>query len=366
LADINPTLTISGYPITFTQQTLTVSGLSGPTVCRVAFRYYVTNGGPSGVNSELVGIDTFSITRTVAPLQCYQSYVFNNATCSYDVAGTPQVAPTGATGLTTIPCGGSTTLTVVGGNPGYGATAKWYTGSCGGTLVGSGNSIQVTPAGTTTYYVRYEGGNCPVTSCATVTVVTVGCSVVNLKLFIEGYYTGASTMSPVKNNQDGSSPLLNVEDIRVELHNATAPWATVATTIATLKTNGSAACVFPTSPNGSYYISVKGSNTIQTWSANPQTVGAIPLTYDFSTAADKAYEGNLIDLGGGVFGIYSGDINQDDVIDGSDAIDLDIDIFNSEFGAKTTDLNGDGTVDGSDATYFENNQFNSVFAHYPQ
>ena len=101
-------------------------------------------------------------------------------------------------------------------------------------------------------------------------------------------------------------------------------------------------------------------------SGAPQTVGAVPLAYDFSTAANKAFDDNMIDLGGGVFGFYSGDVNQDEVIDGSDSPYLDLDIFNSEFGVKITDLNGDGSVDGSDATYLENNSFNSVFAHYPQ
>ena len=367
LADINPTLTTSGYPINFTQYTLTVSGLSGPTSCRVAFRYFVTNGGPSGVNSELIGIDTFSITRTVAALQCYQSYVLNNTTCSYDVSGTAPVAPTGATGITTITCGGSTTLTVAGGSPGPGATAKWYTGSCGGTFVGSGNSILVTPSsGTTTYYVRYEGGTCQATSCAPVTVTMVApCSIVNLKLFIQGYYSSISAMAPVKNNHDGVSALNEVESITVELHNATT-YETLYATTATLKTDGTAVCAFLTGPIGSYYIVVKNTNAIQTWSATPQTVGNVALTYDFSTGANKAYDNNMIDLGGGVFGFYSGDINQDDVIDGSDSPDLDLDIFNSEFGIRVTDLNGDGTVDGSDATYLENNAFNSVFAHYPQ
>ena len=95
-------------------------------------------------------------------------------------------------------------------------------------------------------------------------------------------------------------------------------------------------------------------------------MGSNPLTYDFSTAANKAYDDNMINLGSGVFGFYSWDINQDDAIDGSDATDLDNDIFNSEFGVKVTDINGDGTVDGSDYTFFDNNAFNSVFAHYPQ
>ena len=272
---------------------------------------------------------------------------------------------TGATGTLSIACGGSTTLTVDGGFAGTGAIAEWFTDSCGGTSVGTGNSISVSPTTTTTYYVRYNG-TCNTTTCGSVTVTVGSCSsIVNLKLFIEGYYTGASTMASVKNNQDGSSPLTDVENITVELHNTTSPYATAYTTTAVLKTNGTAVCTFNTAPSGSYYIAVRNSNAIETWSANPQTVGSTPLTYDFSTAVNKSYGDNMKDLGSGVFGFYSGDINQDDVIDGSDATSLDLDIFNSEFGVKVTDLNGDGSVDASDSTYYENNSYNSIFAILP-
>lgn len=66
---INPNLTTStsattGYPVTWTQYSYTVTGLSADTSMRMAFRYYVTNGGPDGTNSDIVGVDTFAVTRT--------------------------------------------------------------------------------------------------------------------------------------------------------------------------------------------------------------------------------------------------------------------------------------------------------------
>ncbi len=42
---------------------------------------------------------------------------------------------------------------------------NWYSGSCGGRFVGSGNSVQVQPQSTTTYYARGEGV-CNKTICA--------------------------------------------------------------------------------------------------------------------------------------------------------------------------------------------------------
>ncbi|MEZ5429292.1 MAG: choice-of-anchor J domain-containing protein [Pyrinomonadaceae bacterium] len=66
LVDINPTYTPT-YPTTWTQFTVTISGLSGPTSGRVAFRYFVENGGPNGTNSNIIGVDTFSYTPAAGP-----------------------------------------------------------------------------------------------------------------------------------------------------------------------------------------------------------------------------------------------------------------------------------------------------------
>ncbi len=58
LLDINPTLAVGGYPEAWTAFTVTVSGLPAPTTGRLAFRYFVTDGGPFGANSNYIGIDT--------------------------------------------------------------------------------------------------------------------------------------------------------------------------------------------------------------------------------------------------------------------------------------------------------------------
>lgn len=63
LLDINPTYDTGGaYPETWTEYTITISGLAGPTSGRLAFRYFVELGGPTGDNSNYIGIDTFSYT----------------------------------------------------------------------------------------------------------------------------------------------------------------------------------------------------------------------------------------------------------------------------------------------------------------
>ena len=85
-------------------------------------------------------------------------------------------APTAAAKNRTVICPGeNVTLQVTGGILGTNAQYRWYSGSCGGTLVGSGSSISVNPSATTTYYVRIEG-DCNTTTCVSVTV-TVSCDI---------------------------------------------------------------------------------------------------------------------------------------------------------------------------------------------
>lgn len=63
--EINPNLDSSSYPFEWTQYTYTVSGLTGLTPVKFGFRYYVTNGGPSGDNSDIIAVDDFSVDRTL-------------------------------------------------------------------------------------------------------------------------------------------------------------------------------------------------------------------------------------------------------------------------------------------------------------
>lgn len=84
--------------------------------------------------------------------------------------GTPSTAPTSITTATTTICQGQTaTLTVAGGSLGSGAQWNWYSSSCGAVSEGTGNSINVTPSTTTTYFVR-AGQGCNTTTCAQLTV----------------------------------------------------------------------------------------------------------------------------------------------------------------------------------------------------
>lgn len=191
---------------------------------------------------------------------------------------------------------------------------------------------------------------------------TVGCTK-NLKLFIEGYYIGGGAMAPVKANQGVGTSTTDVDDVTVELRDATT-YALVATTSAVLKTDGSVAAKL-VAPAGNYFIAVKHRNAIQTWSSAAEAFGTSTATYDFSTAANKAYGDNMKNLGSGVFGFYSGDINQDNSIDIADFPALFSDNDNFVFGYYNTDLNGDGSVDIADFPVIFLNTDNFIYSINP-
>jgi hypothetical protein len=64
----------------------------------------------------------------------------------------------------------ATTLSIASGTLNNSTDWTWYSGSCGGTLVGTGTSIIVSPATTTTYYARGEGGCVTPGSCGSITI----------------------------------------------------------------------------------------------------------------------------------------------------------------------------------------------------
>jgi hypothetical protein len=130
LLDINPTYTIGGYPTSYTLFTVNISGLGAPTTGRLAFRYFVENGGPSGANSDYIGIDTVQyncvgLTPTATPTRT------NTATA------TPTSTPTGTATATPTPLPGINFYTVV---PCRVLDTRDASGPLGGPSLSGGNS----------------------------------------------------------------------------------------------------------------------------------------------------------------------------------------------------------------------------------
>ncbi len=159
----NNTNICAGTCISFTDQSTNT-----PTIWSWSF----PNGNPSSSTSQnptnicYAAAGTYSVTLTATNLTGSNTFTSTN----YITVNANSIAPTGANAsVSTVCSGSSTTLSVVGGTLGTGASWRWHSGSCTGTLVGTGSSITVSPVATTTYYVSAEG-NCNTTSCASVTI----------------------------------------------------------------------------------------------------------------------------------------------------------------------------------------------------
>lgn len=128
LLDINPTYNATAFPNVWTKYTATVSGLGSPTSGRLAFRYFVESGGPTGANSDFIGIDNVSVLRPPA------------VTCANTLSNI-KVDITGGTGPYTLVYTNGTSNFIVNG----------YV---------SGTPIDVFPSATTTYtIVSVTGAN---------------------------------------------------------------------------------------------------------------------------------------------------------------------------------------------------------------
>lgn len=95
-----------------------------------------------------------------------------------------------------------------------------------------------------------------------------------------------------------------------------------------------------------------------TWSANAFAITSSGSnTYDLSTASSKAYGSNLarVDVSPLRYAIYSGDENQNGIVDLSDVVNVSnaAGIFLN--GYVPTDMNGDNITDLSDLVITSNN-----------
>ena len=126
---------------------------------------------------------------------------------------------------------------------------------------------------------------------------------------------------------------------------------------------------FNSALTGTYYISIRHRNSIETWSKvngesyNPMTL----MSYDFTTSNTKAFGNNMIQVDASpvTTALYSGDVTQDGVIDASDMSVVENDKSNSVTGYVSSDVNGDFAVDASDVSIVENNSSSSVMVSKP-
>lgn len=112
-------------------------------------------------------------------------------------------------------------------------------------------------------------------------------------------------------------------------------------------------------PGKLYYLVLKHRNSIETWSSVGQQFSLAALNFNFTQAQNYAFGSNLV-LKGTKWCIYSGDVNQDGIIDLSDLLLIDNDNLNFITGYFATDINGDGIVDITDLNLCSINAANFI------
>lgn len=150
------------------------------------------------------------------------------------------------------------------------------------------------------------------------------------------------------------------DTVTVELRDATSPYALVESRTVVGGNSFPSLVTFTNAVSGTpYYIVVKHRNSIETWSSTPRSFSGFYLRYDFTYGVTQAYGSNMTVVGG-KSAIYTGDANQDGIVDATDAGMIDNDAFNFVSGYVDTDLNYDDIVDATDASLADNNAFNFV------
>ncbi|MBL7947982.1 MAG: hypothetical protein JNN19_03250, partial [Bacteroidia bacterium] len=223
-------------------------------------------------------------------------------------------------------------------------------------------TIQVTvPVGATSGGITLTDGS---TGCAGVSPLfnlkQVCGSNVQLTLFLQGYYASGGMIPSLFNSGLSANPD-DCDSVTVCLMDPVT-YSEVECAQGILQSDGSLSLSFAAS--GSYFLKVMHRNTLQTWSAAPVSIAG-SVSYDFSADNNLSYGPNMTEVEPGIWALWSGDINQDELIEASDYALVENDVAAFQFGYVVTDLNGDGLVEATDYSRIENNMPMFLFAAHP-
>ncbi|MFZ4706917.1 MAG: SUMF1/EgtB/PvdO family nonheme iron enzyme [Bacteroidales bacterium] len=189
---------------------------------------------------------------------------------------------------------------------------------------------------------------------------------VNLTLLLEGLCAGGNTMNQAQDEAGSqwTSPI--ADKITVELHSAS-DYSSIIYTASNINlyTNGAASFTVPDTYNGSYYLAIRHRNSIITVTAYPVSFSTGIIDYNFTNTASKAYGSNMTLLASGKWAIYSGDVNQDGIIDSGDMAPVDNLSTLATSGYFVEDANGDGLIDSGDMAIIDNNSTAAVSIAIP-
>jgi hypothetical protein len=185
-------------------------------------------------------------------------------------------------------------------------------------------------------------------------------------IFLEGLYDGSGTMRRAMTDLGFIYPdPLIADQVTVELHDD-ANYSTViySASNVNLSTTGTATLTVPAIHNGSYYVTLKHRNSVETTTATAVSFAGSTISQSFGAPAN-VYGGNIGLMIDGHYVIYAGDVNQDGAIDSGDFTPVDNDASIYAAGYLATDINGDGAIDSGDFTSIDNNGLNYIGSSHP-
>jgi hypothetical protein len=145
------------------------------------------------------------------------------------------------------------------------------------------------------------------------------------------------------------------DTVLIQFRNVAFPYSVMYSSYQALDSSTLSATFSLSVPPANYYIVVRNKNSLETWSKpGGEPLGYGTNFYDFTIAASQAYGGNLV-LRNGLYCIYTGNVNGDDIIDAEDMLIVDNAVFNFADGSSIANLNGDGIVDIEDMAIIDRN-----------
>jgi hypothetical protein len=191
-----------------------------------------------------------------------------------------------------------------------------------------------------------------------------------IRVFLQGFYIGGGEMRQAHELKGDNSiaprwdsPI--AERITVELHTP-GQYGQVGSTYAInnviLLEDGYIIVDLPTT--GQYYLTIRTRNHLETVSAVPVDLSTTS-SYNFTTSASQAFNNNQAHLGGGVYGIYAGDVNQDGIININDSGPTINSVRSVDVGYVLYDITGDGYVNINDLGPIINNVRAVITAQTP-
>jgi hypothetical protein len=173
------------------------------------------------------------------------------------------------------------------------------------------------------------------------------CSQLNVSAYLEAIHPAGDTLTISIRDSESPYNLLETRKIKSDAY-------------------GTANCLL-TIPDDmySYYIVVNHRNSIETWSRDGGEIfNTYSLEYDFTLDSCMAYGCNMLMTNGKAY-IYSGDVDQDNIVDGYDLLVLFNAVSTFRTGYIPEDLNNDNVVNLDDLLYSFNNSSKFILLRAP-